>query len=194
MRIHARLLGVVALVSAAGVLSACGGAEKPAAAPGSPDNPLVAKQTEGTSAGRSNEAQAGGSSAPGYQKLVEKQSGSPKSRFTPCNLVSRAQARTILDGPVSAPFEAPQGPTCIYRSQDGKAFITLSVQALDFDHVRQQLRGRQALELSGRRAYCGTAGQPMLYVSLSRSRVLSVAAPCGVAKRFAALAVARLSA
>lgn len=185
-----RLLGLIALVTAAVVLSACG-ADKPAAA-GTPQNPLVGKPTQQTAGGRTNEAQAQSSGQPGYQRLVERQSSKPASRFTPCNLVSRGQARAILGGPVLAPVEAPQGPTCIYRSAHGRSLITLAVQPLDFHRLKQQLHRPQVLAVSKRAAYCGTYGQPMLYVSLSRRRVLSVAAPCAVAKQFAARAVARL--
>jgi hypothetical protein len=192
-RIGVRLLCLIALVTASALLSACGGSDK--AAPGSPQNPLVGKPTQTAPGGRSNEAQAhsrASSEEPGYQTLLERQSSKPASRFTPCNLVSRTQAKAILGGPVQAPFEAPQGPTCIYRSQSGKSFITLAVQPLDFDRVKKQMRSRQAVEVGNRSAYCGTYGQPMLYVSLSGRRVLSVAAPCDVAKQFAARAVARL--
>jgi hypothetical protein len=191
-RIGVRLLCLIALVTAAALVSACGGSDK--APPGSPQNPMVGKPTQAAPGGRSNEGQAHSqaSSEPGYQKLVERQSSKPASRFTPCNLVSRAQAKAILGGPVQAPFEAPQGPTCIYRRQGGKTFITLAVQPLDFDRVKKQMRSRQAVEVGNRSAYCGTYGQPMLYVSLSGRRVLSIAAPCDVAKQFAARAVARL--
>ena len=189
-----RLLCLIALMAAAAALSACGGSDKPAAPPGSPENPLVGKPTESTSSGRVNEgrAQSKSSAEPGYQKLVERQSNKPASRFTPCNLVTRAQARAILGGPIQAPVEAPQGPTCIYRSQSGKTFITLAVQTLDFDRLKKQMRRPQSVAVSNRAGYCGTYGQPMLYVSLSGKRVLSVAAPCPVAKQFAARAVARL--
>jgi hypothetical protein len=188
-----RLLVPIAVLSVTALLAACGGSEKPAA-PGTPQNPLVGTPTQSNSStGRSNEGQANADSEPGYQKLVQRQTTKPQSRFTPCNLVSRAQAQAILGGPVRAPVEAPQGPTCIYKSQSGKTFITLAVQSLDFDRVKKQIRRRQAVTISNRSAYCGLYGQPMLYVSLSRQRVLSVAAPCPVAKQFAARAVARLA-
>ena len=187
-----RTLGLTALVTATAALSACGGAGHSAAPPGSPRNPLVGKPTQSTDTGRSNEASAQSGGQPGYQKLVERQSSKPASRFTPCNLVSRSQARAILGGPVMAPVEAPQGPTCIYRSQNGKAFITLAVQRIDFKRLKSQLRKPQPAGVSNRTGFCGTYGQPMLYVALSHKRVLSVAAPCPVAKQFAARAVARL--
>jgi hypothetical protein len=191
-RIGVRLLCLIALVTAAVGLSACGGSEKSAAPPGSPQNPMVGKRTETTATGRSNEGRAQASTAPGYQKLVERQTSKPASRFTPCNLVSRAQATAILGGPVQAPFEAPQGPTCIYRSKSGKTFITLAVQSMSIDRVKKQMSKPQAVNVGEHAGYCGTYGQPMLYVSLSRKRVLSLAAPCDVAKQFAARAVARL--
>ena len=60
----------------------------------------------------------GGSRA--IEQLVEQQSNKPAKRFTPCNLVTAPQARAIVGAPIEQPFEAPQGPTCIYRSRDGE--------------------------------------------------------------------------
>jgi hypothetical protein len=188
-----RALCLVALVGVAALPSACAGdAQKPAAAPGSPENPLVAKTTEGGSTGRSNEADGKGA-APGYQKLVDRQASKPDRRFTPCNLVTRAEAKAILDAPVQALREAPQGPTCVYRGDPGKQFITLAVQSLDFDRIRKQIRRPHAVHVANRRAYCSEYGQPMLYVSLTHGRVLTVGAPCRVARQFATRGVKRLS-
>jgi hypothetical protein len=47
--------------------------------------------------------------------------------------------------------------------------------------------------VTDRTGYCGHFGQDMLYVPLRGDGVLSVAAPCGVAKKFAARAVQRLA-
>jgi hypothetical protein len=187
-----RLLGLIALMTVAGLVAACGGGDGHAAAPGTPQNPLIAKPTQDTDTCRSNEASAGGSTQPGYQKLVERQTSRPASRFTPCNLVTRAQASAIIGGPVMAPVEAPQGPTCIYRSAQKKAFVTLAVQKLDVGRLRKQMHRPHAVGISDHTAFCGTYGQQVLYVSLSRGRVLSVGAPCPLAKGFAVRAVARL--
>ena len=51
---------------------------------------------------------------------------------------------------------------------------------------------RQRIAVSSRVGYCGTYGQPMLYVPLSGGRVLSIAGQCAVAKRFALKAVGNL--
>jgi len=187
-----RLLSVIALLTAAALLSACGDAGAPAAPPGSPDNPLVAKPTQNATTGRSNESSASSSQPLGYRKLLERQSSRPKTRFTPCNLVSRGQAKAILGVALQAPFEAPQGPTCIYRNKSGSTFVTVAVQPLDFDRLKKQMRRPHVVDVSRRSAYCGTSGGPMLYMPLSRRRVLSVAAPCPIAQQFATRAVARL--
>jgi hypothetical protein len=206
-RIGVRSLTLIALVLTTALLTACGGASKPKPAPGSPDNPLVAQaEASPASAGRLNEAapvKANGKSSttsegaakaeqPGYQKLVERQGRKPRSRFTPCNLVTKAQAGAIVGAPQQDPLEAPQGPTCIYRSKDGKRFVAVAVQPVEFAKVKRQLHKRQPVSVSDKKAFCGVLGQPILYVPLSGSRVLSVAAPCKVAKRFAATAVQRL--
>jgi hypothetical protein len=183
---------LIALAAAATLVAACGGAEN-RAAPGTPSNPMVAKPTEGTTTGRSNEGAGSAGEQPGYQKLVERQTSNPSSRFTPCELVTRTQARAILGAPVLAPQEAPQGPTCIYRTRTGSAFVTLAVQRQDIRTLKRQLRQPEAVDVSNRVAYCGNYGQQVLYVELSGGRVLSVAAPCKVARQFARKAVAQAS-
>jgi hypothetical protein len=191
-----RLLCLVALTGMAATLTACGGDSEPAAAPGSAERPLVAEQTRlggAVADGRSNEAAASASQAtPGYDKLLKQQSRHPRSRFTPCNLVTAAQARAIIGAPLQEPIEAPQGPTCVYRSRNGKSFVSVAVQTLDFNKLKSRLRVGHRVDVSNRTAYCGTYGQPMLYVPLSHGRVLSVAAHCAVAKQFAIRAVRQL--
>ena len=185
-------------------LAACGGDEKAPAAPGSAERPLVAQTPEATpGAVRTNEGAApvkgpgggeppAGEQLPGYQALVERQAAKPQERFTPCNLVTRAEARAIIGEPVRTPLEAPQGPTCIYRSQHGDAFVTLAVQAAEFKHLRRQIQDPEPQSIGGVTAYCGELGQPMLYLPLSKGRVLSVSAPCEVARQFATRAVQQL--
>jgi hypothetical protein len=208
-RIGVRSLSLIALLLMAALLAACGGESKPKPPPGSPQNPLVAQAPQDTiTQGRLNEAAPAakgdaGSGAegakpkadaqPGYQKLVERQGSKPHSRFTPCNLVTKAQAGAIVGARLQDPLEAPQGPTCIYRSQDGKRFVTLAVQSVAFSKLKHQMHKRQQVDVSNKTAFCGMLGQPILYVPLSGSRVLSVAAPCQVARRFAARAVLRLN-
>jgi len=108
--------------------------------------------------------------------------------------VTKAQAGAILGAAMREPFEAPQGPTCIYRTRSGKGFVSVAVQATDIRKLAPRLRLRQRVAVSSRVGYCGTYGQPMLYLPLSRGRVLSVSGHCAVAKRFALKAVRRLPA
>jgi hypothetical protein len=110
----------------------------------------------------------------------------------PCSLVTRTQASAIIGGPIVEPLEAPQGPTCIYRTAKGKPYVTLAVQTVDFASLKKQIRDARKVSVSGWSAYCGTYGRQMLYLPLSGGRVLSVAAPCGTATRFAAKAASRL--
>lgn len=187
-----RPLIAIALVIAAAALAGCGDDGQAGPAAGTPENPLVGKTSASTSSGRTNEALAKPADKPAYDTLLDRQSTGSESRFTPCNLVTRSQAQSILGDRVQTPVEAPQGPTCIYRTETGKTFITLAVQSLDIDRLKKQVKARKAVAVSDRTAYCGVHGTSMLYVPLRDSRVLSVAAPCAVAKRFAARAVLRL--
>jgi hypothetical protein len=188
---HVRPLCLAALVTVGAAITACGAGHS---APGSPQRPLVAEQTRlgGAAAGRSNEG-AASQPQPGYDTLVKKQPRHPRARFTPCNLVTAAQATAIVGAPVQEPIEAPQGPTCIYRTRNGKSFVSVVVQSSDFKKLKPRLRLRQRVDVSNRTAYCGTYGQPMLYLPLSGGRVLSVAAHCSIAKQFAIRALRQLS-
>jgi hypothetical protein len=188
-----RILVALVLAAAISLLAGCGGDSEGAQAPGSPENPLRAQTQERTEAdGRSNEAAAPNAGEPGYQKLVDQQSSRPQTRFSPCNLVTAEQARAIVGGPVEAPLEAPQGPTCIYRSRAGDSFVTLAVQSADFDQLSGELQRRERVDVGEGVAYCGNHGQPTLYARVSASRVLAVGAPCAIARQFAARAVQRL--
>jgi hypothetical protein len=192
-------------------LAACGGEDKSGPV-GSADNPATPRATgpsiEATGAPGGKGATASGSNVvptgpqqadpsapgakPGYRELVGGQTSKPKARFTPCALVTKAQAQAILGTTLLEPQEAAQGPTCIYRSRSGKQFVTLALQSADFDKLRPQLKHRRRITISDRIGYCGTYGRPILYLPLSGDRVLSVSAPCDTARQFAVRAVPRL--
>jgi hypothetical protein len=187
---------LAALALLAVLASGCGsGDDSSSAAPGTPDNPLAAKPAEQVAAGqRSNEGTStSAKQAPGYQELLDRQSSDPRSEFSPCNLVSAERAGRILGARMAPPVEAPQGPTCIYKTRDGKQFVTLVVQPLDLAEVRSEMSRPRRVELAGRTAFCGRHGQPMLYVPLSGGRVLGVSGACDTAVRFASTAVEGLS-
>lgn len=175
------LLGCLA---ATALLAGCGSSDKPAA-PGSPENPLVGKTQTASEKRKAAE--------PGYKTLLKRQDGKPQSRFTPCGLVTRAQASAIIGEPVQLPFEAPQGPTCVYRTVKGHGLVTLAVQQAEFAKAKANLQQAAKVDLGNRTGLCGQYGQPTLYAPLSHGRMLTVAAPCGIAKRFAARAVRALN-
>ena len=191
MRAH--FLSLLASTAAVAVLAGCGGHDSGSAAnaaPGTPANPLSGKLAE-----TPNEAPGqAGKDTPGYQTLVDDQSREPQRRFTPCNLVTKAQARVFLGQPIVDPVEAPQGPTCIYRSKQGTDFITVAVQPLRLDRVRRRMTHARRVGVGGHEAFCGTYGQQMLYVGIANDRVLSIAGPCSVARRFAEAAAREFSA
>jgi hypothetical protein len=199
------LLGLMALALTAVLLAACGD-DSSNAPEGSAEKPLQAEEQSSSVEGRVNEASTPGNGggddsgasagsepqAPGYEALVEGQSKDPRDEFSPCNLVTKAQASEIVGGPVKDPLEAAQGPTCIYESESGESFITVAVQSVDFGEIERRLNQLVKMAVSDRTAYCGQYGQRMLYVPLSQGRVLSIAGPCPVAKQFALEAVERL--
>ena len=198
MTMRNRALVLAALASAALAVAGCGDSAPPAA-PGSPERPLAAERNPpggapgAAGANRATEPSPRATPAkPGYQALVKEQARRPRSRFTPCNLVTARQAQAIVGAAMREPVEAAQGPTCIYRSRNGRSFVTLAVQSLRFDAIRPRLRLRRRVTVAGRTAYCGTYGQPMLYLPLPGGRVLSVAAQCPIARRFAARAMRQL--
>lgn len=181
---------ILASLLAAGMLAGCGGSGAPRhPQPGTPANPVPAKPEAEASVGSEGAAAV----TPGYAKLLQKQTSKPASRFTPCNLVTRAQAGKILRSTVDQPIEAPMGPTCIYRSHDGRSFVTLAVKSQSFSRVARQVDGAARLRIANRRAVCGKAGGPVLYVSLTGGRMLSVAGPCVAAQKFAEKAVSQLA-
>lgn len=157
----------------------------------------TAKKQSGSAAkpASSSSAKKGLESSPktsGYQGIVAGQSRKSKSRFTPCNLVTKSQAEAIIGTTILEPLEATQGPTCIYRTKSSKSFVTVAVQRVNFKKIRPQIRQPERISIASRTAYCGTFGQPMLYMPLSGGRVLSIAAPCDTARQFALRAIPQL--
>jgi hypothetical protein len=182
---------ILAGLVAAGLLAGCGGGDAPRhpAPVGSPGNPVPAKPESEGAAGSEGAAAV----KPGYAKLLQKQTSKPTSRFTPCNLVTRAQAGKILRSVVDQPVEAPLGPTCLYRTHDRRSLVTLAVKTQSFTSAARQVDGAASLRVGGRRAVCGKLGGSVLYVSLPHGQMLSVAGPCVAAQKFAEKAVGRLA-
>jgi len=184
-----RPIGILMATALLAALTACGSDGPSKAAPGTPENPLVAKPP--SAGGATSE---GTGAAPDFERLVDQQRTTPVRRdaANPCGLVTKAQAQAILGSRLLDPLLAPQGPTCIYRDRSGRSFATISMQSLDFAAVRPEIRRLQRVDVAERRAYCGVHGQPVLYLPFSRGRVLSVTAPCDVAARLARRAVPHL--
>jgi hypothetical protein len=118
-------------------------------------------------------------------------SGSP---LNPCKLVSLSEAQAISGGAISKMVEAPLGPTCVYSGTGRAAGVTLAVESESFSQVARPMTARKSVVISGHRSLCGRLGTQMLLVPLGRYQLLNVTAPCGIAQRFATLAVSRLSA
>ncbi len=120
--------------------------------------------------------------------------GASTHQLNPCTLVTLPQAQTFAGGAISSRFEAPQGPTCIYKPANAKTEITLAVESMAASQVTAHLGQREKLTVAGRTAYCGRLGRQLLVVPLPGGQLLSVSAPCGVARQFAEAALGRLGA
>lgn len=120
--------------------------------------------------------------------------GASTHQLDPCSLVTLPQAQTFAGGAISSRFEAPQGPTCIYTPAHAKTEITLALETMAAAQVTNHLGQREKLTVAGRTAYCGKLGQQLLIVPLPGGQLLSVGAPCTVARQFAQAALGRLGA
>jgi hypothetical protein len=116
----------------------------------------------------------------------------PPGASRPCSLVTKRQASAIVGAALVEPLQARQGPTCIYQTKSGKPYITLAVQTVNFAKLRKQVGKTRAIPIASRTAYCGTYGEPMLFLPVTGGRVLTISAPCNLAQQFAARAVGHL--
>ena len=109
---------------------------------------------------------------------------SPRSRFTPCNLVTKAQARRDRRRAAAGSARGAPGPDVHLPLAGRQALRDAGGPVRAVREAQAPAAQAPARSTSPTRtAYCGTLGQPMLYVPLSGGRVLSVAAPCQVAQR-----------
>ncbi len=116
------------------------------------------------------------------------------TQFNPCALVTLGEARSITHQRITQRIEAPLGPTCIYKASGSKRYVTLAVELVRLSQVTHAAQKRTQVNVKGLPGYCVRLGTPMLFVQLSGRRLLNVTAPCGVARRLAAVAVGRLEA
>jgi hypothetical protein len=114
--------------------------------------------------------------------------------LNPCTLVSLSEAQNITGGAITKLTEAPLGPTCVYSGHGKSGGITLAVETESFRQVTHRMSARKPVVVRGHQSVCGRFGTQMLFVPIGRYQLLNVTAPCGIAQRFATLAVSRLSA
>jgi hypothetical protein len=111
----------------------------------------------------------------------------------PCRLVSRSEATAILGGDVRTSV-GPQGPTCIYAPERSAPQITLVIEQTSFSRLRRRASRATRMWVGSRSGWCLRFSSPSVAVPLAGGSVLNVNGPCGVAARFAALAVSEGSA
>ena len=175
-----------------------------------PDIGGAARQRAPKHGSHTDAAQGAGSGVAHSSDKVVKSGGSQKARqvaiasaggtaattqqLDPCSLVTLPQAQTFAGGAISSRFEAPQGPTCIYKQANTKSEISLAVESMASSQLTTHLGQREKLTVAGRTAYCGKLGHQLLIVPLAGGQLLSVSAPCAVARQFAQAALVRLAA
>jgi hypothetical protein len=71
--------------------------------------------------------------------------------------------------------------------------VAVAFQTLDFDKLKTKVGRPQRVKIAGKVAYCGNYGQQMLYAPLAGGTVLTIAAPCAQAQRFAQAALSGLN-
>ncbi|MDP8910193.1 MAG: DUF3558 domain-containing protein [Chloroflexota bacterium] len=184
------VLGLILATTAPLLLVACDGQSEPSSQQrGSGGSPIAARATTRAAEPSQPVSRDGAGAKPDYRSLVDNQRRRSRKRFSPCDLVKRSDVRAILGEAILEPYEAPQGPTCIFRTRSRGKLVTLAVQAASIAQLKRQLQRVRRTTIGAHRAYCGVLGQPVLYVPLRRHRVLMIAAPCQTARRFASAAL-----
>ncbi len=174
--------------------AAAGGSHTDAAAGGSHTD-AAASAGLGAAHGTARIVKSGGhQKARLVSDINDDNTGASTHQLNPCSLVTMSQAQAFAGTAISSRFEAPQGPTCIYRPAKAANEITLAVESIAAAQVTSHLSQRQKVTVAGRTAYCGKLGRQLLVVPLSSGQLLSISAPCSVARQFAEAALGRLAA
>jgi hypothetical protein len=113
----------------------------------------------------------------------------------PCSLVTRAEIAVLSHHKVASETNAPLGPTCVIQLSGAAQSITIAVDAVNIPSLVKRMPHKPVqLTLTGRRAYCGVLGKPLLSVGLGGGYALQIGAPCPLAENLARKALRRLSA
>ena len=122
-------------------------------------------------------------------------SAAAASSKDPCALVTQSEIEAIAHEKVLRLTNAPLGPTCVIQLAGGPKTITVAIAAADVSSlVKRMPRKPVELTLSGRRAYCGVLGKPLLSVVLGGGYALQISAPCSLATSLARKALPRIAA
>lgn len=217
-----RIIRIALLCAAIGLLAGCGASSSPhRRAEQAVPTPAQSNADAGTSYAQVSQAplqtKVFGSAAPRISSAsashsvhtpgtaVERAKATPaqsnddvsktsRTQFNPCSLVSVAEAQAIVGAAITGSIEAPLGPTCVYKLGGSKPDITVAVESLNLSQATRHMTAPKAVVLGARRAYCGRLGTQMLFAPVARGRLLNVTAPCAIAPRLAALALAHLAA
>lgn len=110
----------------------------------------------------------------------------------PCTLVTGDEASAILGAPVQV-TTGEQGPTCIYETPGSKRGMTLVVERISLQSLRNHASAATRVTVAGRAGWCLRYQSTSLVVPLAEGNVLNVTGPCEAATRFAARAIPRIA-
>jgi Protein of unknown function (DUF3558) len=181
---------IIALVLAALVtmlLAACGESESPTAAE-TASTKYIVKSSNRISATTSAPSEAS------FPEGEENDEVSPTGAgpVRPCSFVRRDEASAILGAPVRV-TTGEQGPTCIYEISGSKRVMTLVVERINLQSLRNQASAATRVAVAGRAGWCLRYQSTSLVVPLAEGNVLNVTGPCEAATHFAARAIPRIA-
>lgn len=121
------------------------------------------------------------------------ETGEAAAQANPCALVSDREAAAILGGSVNTTL-GRQGPTCIYQPEGSGPQMTLVVERTSLNGLKRDAASATPMQLGGAAGWCLHYGSAAVVASLPDGNVLHVTGPCGLASRFAAQALERITA
>jgi hypothetical protein len=206
-----RSIALAAVACSAGLLAGCGGgsslSQSPAGEPGAPSaapatpaaSEPVADATPPASdrivKSRDRITKSNGSTEIVTGQFLgghdtDEKSPSGAKPIKPCSLVPATSARAILGSKVKV-VERPQGPTCIFSGAGPQ--ISLVVEQISLRPFINSAKKAHAVTAAKHHGWCVKYESTSVVFGIGGGRVLSIAGPCAVGVKLAAVALPRIS-